>query len=177
MSRLKQAYFKVTGSKLSQLNHPNALTFLECLLTKQIFLSFHSNDHYLRFRRQLFPSFVGSHLKLWVIPLLSSIEFVHITWSSTVFTPLVGPLVSGENWSNEKSSYNPCQAPLLRLVPKQGEPPPRCSSCQGTNAAWCPEPLCPAAAWGPAGCSMRALPSPLGIFCLCRALQHIVGPP
>lgn len=65
MSRLKQAYFKVTGSKLSQLNHPNALTFLECLLTKQIFLSFHSNDHYLHFTPEL-----------WVIPLLSSIEFV-----------------------------------------------------------------------------------------------------
>lgn len=133
MSRLKQAYFKVTGSKLSQLNHPNALTFLERLLTKQIFLGFHSNDHYLHFTPEL-----------WVIPLLSSTEFVYIMCSSTFFTPLLGPLVSGENRSNQKSSKDPCQAPLLRFCPNHPLDCPAASA----SAAWartrCPEPLCPA---------------------------------
>lgn len=70
---------------------------------------------------------------------------------------------------------------MLRFVPKQGEPPPRLSSSQSASAAcarpWCPEPLCPAAPQGPAGCSVRAVTSPSGVFCLSRALQHKVGPP
>lgn len=108
------------------------------------------------------------------MPLLSSTEFAYITWSSTVFTPLLGPLASGESQSNAKKLLKSLPGSPAGICASTVRPPPQDPTAArtpvlpgpGHGTRWprsCSSP-------GPSGCAKGA-----ALSCLpsCPAAQGV----